>query len=30
MSVYGDLNKNKYNENLEPQPKSCYGVSKFV
>ena len=30
MSVYGDLNKNKYNENLEPQPKSCYGVSKFA
>ena len=30
MSVYGDLNKNKYDENLEPKAKSCYGVSKLA
>ena len=30
MSVYGDLKKKKYDENLEPKPKSCYGVSKLA
>ena len=30
MSVYGDLKKNKYDENLEPKPKSCYGISKLA
>ncbi|MDC0925576.1 NAD-dependent epimerase/dehydratase family protein [Candidatus Pelagibacter sp.] len=30
MSIYGDLNKVKYNENLIPSPKSCYGISKLA
>ena len=30
MSVYGDLKKNKYDENLELKPKSCYGISKLA
>ena len=30
MSVYGDLKNKKYDENLEPKPKSCYGVSKLA
>ena len=30
MSVYGDLKKKKYDENLEAKPKSCYGVSKLA
>ena len=30
MSVYGDLDKNKYDENMQSQPKSCYGVSKLA
>ena len=30
MSVYGDLNKKKYSENLTAQPKSCYGISKLT
>ena len=30
MSVYGDINKKKYDENMQPQPKSCYGVSKLA
>ncbi len=30
MSVYGDLKKRKYNENLKTIPKSCYGVSKLA
>ena len=30
MSVYGDLKKKRYDENLEPKPKSCYGISKIA
>jgi UDP-glucose 4-epimerase len=30
MSIYGDLNNVKYNENLIPSPKSCYGISKLA
>ena len=30
MSVYGDLKKKRYDENLEPKPKSCYGISKLA
>ena len=30
MSVYGDLKKKKYTENLNTDPKSCYGISKLA
>ncbi len=30
MSIYGDYKIPKYSENLIPDPKSCYGVSKYM